>query len=179
MTKYLAILRGINVGGRRKILMADLKKLFEDLGFSEVSTYIQSGNVFFSSPKTDLLKLAGKIEQGIEDHYGFDVQVIVLSIDELGEAVEQNPFLKNPEADINKLHLTFLKEEPSAENRQALEKLEFPPDEFRIMGKRVYISCAGRYSDTKITNNMLEKKLKVPATTRNWKTTSKLWELSQ
>ncbi len=179
MEKHIAILRGINVGGKRKILMADLKALFRDLGFSDVETYIQSGNVLFT-PKTkggSGIELSKTIEKAISDKFGFDVPVIVRSITEIGRALGQNPFYKEKDIDIDRLHLTFLKEIPTEENRLKTENHDFKPDDFIINGKDIYVFCAGKYHQSKLTNNFFESHLKVPATTRNWKTVLKLMEL--
>lgn len=180
MSKKIAILRGINVGGRRKILMADLRLLFEKLGYSEVATYIQSGNVFFKSDKksTDI-EMATEIEQAISDKYDFEVPVIVKTAEEIAQAVKENPFYQGEEANIKPLHLTFLKESPSAENLAKTKTYDYPPDKFVIKDKSVFIFCEGKYHQSKLTNNFFEKKLKVAATTRNWKTVLKLLELSQ
>lgn len=179
MNKKIAILRGINVGGRRKILMADLRSLFEKLGFQEVQTYIQSGNALFhtDSPLTDI-ELATKIEQAISKQYEFEVPVIVIATDQIGKIAKKNPFLKNKETDITHLHLTFLKEKPSKENQSKTEEYNYEPDQFVIKDQAVFVYCEGKYHKSKLTNNFFEKKLKVAATTRNWKTVLKLVELS-
>ncbi len=177
MNKKVAILRGINVGGNRKILMADLKLLFEELGFSNIVTYIQSGNVLFNS-NTENELLADRIEQAIKANFGFDVPVIVRSANELKKAIEANPFY-DAEADVNKLHLTFLKEKPTAENLQHTVSYNYEPDKFVIDGKEVFIFCENKYHESKLTNIFFEKKLKVGATTRNWKTVLKLMALAQ
>ena len=114
MAKYISILRGINVGGNRKILMKDLKVLFERLGFSKVETYIQSGNVVFESRETDTHNLETKIQQAITETFGFNVPVIIRTADEWTESIVNNPFWKEKDADIDRLHLTCLKEVPSS-----------------------------------------------------------------
>lgn len=160
--------------------MADLRLLFEKLGYSEVATYIQSGNVFFHSEKksTDI-EMADEIEQAILEKYDFNVPVIVKSADEIIQAVKSNPFYQEEAVDIKALHLTFLKTLPSAENLAKTEAYDYPPDKFVIQDKSVFIYCEGKYHQSKLTNNFFEKKLKVAATTRNWKTVLKLLELSQ
>ena len=180
MSKKIAILRGINVGGKRKILMADLRQLFEKLGFSNIATYIQSGNVIFEATNrsTDI-EMATEIEKAILEEYGFVVPVIVKSKEEIVRAVEYNPFYQDKEADIKALHLTFLKESPSSENLAKTATYDYSPDKFVIKDKSVFIFCEGKYHKSKLTNNFFEKKLKVAATTRNWKTVLKLLELSQ
>ena len=178
MKKKIAILRGINVGGKRKILMADLKALFHVLGFSDIKTYIQSGNVIFSvTENADDLLIAFNIEQAIFQEFGFDVPVIIRDATELGRLVSKNPFLKE-DSDIKQLHVTFLNQLPSEEDLQQTQTYLFEPDQFSIDQKEVFIYCDGKYHQSKLTNNFFEQKLKVKATTRNWKTVLKLIELS-
>jgi uncharacterized protein (DUF1697 family) len=180
MNKKIAILRGINVGGKRKILMADLKVLFKGLGFENIATYIQSGNVIFDSNNNlSEIEIADKIEIAIKEKYDFDVPVIVTTHDFIQNAIHNNPFNKAAETDIKQLHLTFLQTEPTAENLAHLHTFNYEPDEFNINKKAVFIFCKGKYHQSKLTNNFFEKKLKVRATTRNWKTVLKLLELSQ
>lgn len=179
MTKYISILRGINVGGKRKILMADLKALYEQLGFTNITTYIQSGNVLFDVATKENSKQIGiKISKAIFDKYGFEVPVIIRTIDEIEKAIKNNPFLKNQAVDTANLHLTFLEDIPDISHHQKIIEIEFPADKFQIIGKDVFIACAGKYSDSKLTNAFFESKLKVAATTRNWQTVNKLMELA-
>jgi len=179
MSKKIAILRGINVGGKRKILMADLKLLFQNLGFSNISSYIQSGNVIFIDDNgLNDLDIAKQIEHAITAKYKFDVPVIIRSSKEIAKAVKKNSFYKKNAEDISQLHLTFLNEKPTKENLTKIESYNYEPDKFVIIGKEVFIFCAGKYHQSKLTNNFFEKKLKVSATTRNWKTVLKLVELS-
>ena len=179
MEKRIAILRGINVGGRRKVLMDDLKKLFLELDFSEISTYIQSGNVIFNDQSSrSNLELSNMIENAILKRYAFEIPVIVRTVSELIQAVSGNPFY-NEEEDIDRLYLTFLQEKPLEENRIKTEKYQYSPDEFVIRGKEVFIFCPGPYNKTKLSNSFFENKLKVKATTRNWKTVLKLIALSR
>lgn len=177
MNKQIAILRGINVGGRRKILMKDLKELFHHLGFINIQTYIQSGNVIFnSSGKTDNIKIATEIEKSILKAYNFQVPVIVLTALELHSAISENPF-SGKNIEIEKLHLTFLKEVPENDKLQNIQTFNLAPDKFEIKNKNAFICCSGKYSQSKLTNSFFESKLKVQATTRNWKTVLKLSEL--
>jgi uncharacterized protein (DUF1697 family) len=179
MSKYISILRGINVGGNRKILMADLKNLFEKLECTNIQTYIQSGNVIFDSgQKRSNADLEQKIQQSITENFGFDVPVIIRTAEELTESIANNPFWKEKDADIDRLHLTFLKELPSKEKLEKLKTLAFDPDKFEIIGKDAFIFCSAGYSDSKLTNQLFENKLGITATTRNWKTVIKLHELT-
>lgn len=180
MNKLIAILRGINVGGKRKIIMTDLKELFHGLGFENVVTYIQSGNVIFSD-KSDApdSEIARKIESAISNKYGFDVPVIIRSAAQLEQAVLRNKFYQQDKIDTAQLHLTFLQAIPNPENSLKLETIKHEPDKYMLDGENVYIVCEGKYHESKLTNNFFENILKVPATTRNWNTILKLWELSK
>ena len=179
MTKYISILRGINVGGNRKILMKDLKSLIEKQGFSRVETYIQSGNVVFESDqKLSTADLDVKIQQAITETFGFDVPVIVRTADEWAKSIGNNPFWKEKEADIDRLHLTCLKDVPSPELLDKIKLFQYLPDRYEIIGKDVFIFCAAGYGTSRLTNPFFESKLKVPATTRNWKTVIKLHEMT-
>jgi uncharacterized protein (DUF1697 family) len=179
MHQKIAILRGINVGGHRKILMVDLKKTFMNLGFTDIITYIQSGNVIFNiDGEISYIDLSEKIEKAISKKYGFDVPVIIRTADELENVISINPFLQEDEVNIDRLFLTFLKDKPLEENREKTESYDFSPDRFVIDDKHVFIFCEGKYHKTKLSNNFFESKLKTSATSRNWKTVLKLRELS-
>ena len=157
--------------------MADLKSLCEKLELKNVKTYIQSGNLIFNSsrPNSELEKT---LEEAIADNFGVDVPVIVRSAEELRTSIEKNPFYVK-DANINQLHLTFLKENPTKENAEKTLTFDHEPDKFKINDKDVFIYCEGKYHQSKLTNNFFEKKLNVGATTRNWKTILKLHELSK
>ena len=179
MTKYISILRGINVGGKRKILMADLRELYQFLGFENVITYIQSGNVIFESKKKNANTIfTKKIKDAIFEKYGFDVPVIIRSVEEIKNIIEFNPYLKKESVQIENLCVTFLSEVPAEENLEKINTYDFSPDEFQIIENNVFLFIGGSYHKSKLTNNFFEKKLKVSATTRNWKTVSKLLGLS-
>ena len=184
MSIYISILRGINVSGQKKILMADLKKLFEDLKFSNVVTYIQSGNVAFNTNKKQSnAALATQIEKAIAKQYSFEVPVIVRSAEEIAFVLNNNPFLKDAKKNkailLDKLHVTFLAEIPEQKNIDAISSFVFKSDEFYIINQEVYLYTPGGYGETKLSNIFFESKLKVKATTRNWNTVNKLVELSQ
>ena len=160
--------------------MADLRQLFEDLGFTEVATYIQSGNVLFNS---DNLKtpgeLASEIEQAIVSGYDFDVPAIIRTPNEINKLITHNPFAEESGIEVEKHHLTLLKDAPKAEELEKIKQYDFTPDKFIIKGKDVFVHHQGRYSDTKLGNTFFEKKLKVVATTRSLKTILKLVALAQ
>lgn len=157
--------------------MADLKATCERLGFDKVRTYIQSGNLIFTSDKRNP-ELENHLERAIMERFGFDVPVIVRDSEELQTSIDKNPFFDR-NADTGQLHLTFLKEEPAEENKEKILSSNYEPDQFEIDGKDIFIFCTGKYHKSKLTNDFFEKKLKTVATTRNWKTVLKLMELSK
>lgn len=176
--KYLAILRGINVSGQKKIRMADLKALFESINFQDVETYIQSGNVVFESNSKQISQLKLKIENSIEKSYNFYVPVEIRTKDDMKYIVDNCPF--NPvdmESDGTKVLVTFLSDQPSPENTLKIMEFVVPPEKLMIIEKEVYLYCPDGYGKTKLSNTFLEKKLGVVATTRNWKSICKFYEL--
>jgi uncharacterized protein (DUF1697 family) len=175
MTAYISLLRGINVSGLKKIRMEDLKALYEGLGFSEVTTYIQSGNIIFKTGfPVSISGLSKKIEKVLEGKYQFHVPVIIRTADDLRLILSANPFLNEGGIDRERLHITFLEKEPHPGNVNSILKTDFSPDRFRIIGKEVYLYCPGGYGSTRLSNTFFEKKLQVIATTRNWKTVGNL-----
>lgn len=178
MQKLIAVLRGINVGGKRKVLMLDLKEMFRKMEFKNIQTYIQSGNIIFdSSRKEDNVNLSDKIQKQVFNTFGFDVPVIIRNADEMRQALSNNPFPKKG-VEIERLYLTFLKEIPAKENLEKIKQYDYSPDQFELSGNNIFGFCSGKYSDSKYTNAFFESKLKVSATTRNWKTVIKLTELA-
>jgi uncharacterized protein (DUF1697 family) len=179
MNTYVAILRGINVGGKRMIKMDALKQLFANLGFSNVETYIQSGNVFFQCKKTSEEKLAATIAKEIEKIFAFDAPTIVKNVDELKQIIAKNPFVKDSKKQADFFHVTFLATTPAKANVDSIAKLNFADDAFAIIDKAVYLYCPNSYSNSKLTNGFFENKLKVIATTRNWKTCNELVSIAE
>ena len=178
---YIALLRGINVSGQKKILMSDLKTLFENLEFSNVKTYIQSGNVIFSSEETNTGEIAKKIEEKIKAQYGFDVPVLVLTGEEIKNALDNNPYLKEVEIletqNLARLYVTFLSEVSEQKHLDKIDASLYAPDRFTIIEKSIFLHVVNGYGETKLSNNFFESKLKVKATTRNWKTVQTLNQL--
>lgn len=179
MQTYISILRGINVSGQNSIKMANLKTLYEQLGFQSVTTYIQSGNVVFESSETDQEKLSEKIHLKIQSTFGYDIPVLVLAVDIWQRIVENNPFSNNESKDPAFLHVTFLATAPKLDNKEAICVKRIEGEEIQIVSEAVYLYCPNGYGRTKLNNNFLENKLKVKATTRNWKTTLKLLEIAK
>ena len=179
MITYISILRGINVSGQKLIKMDALRNLYDNLGFHNVSTYIQSGNVIFRSDDIDTHKLEQKIFRQIEKEFGFEVPVIVLSVDKLKYIIDNNPFLKDTNKDMAFLHVTFLSSKPDYYDPKVIEDKKQEGEDVFFTDDAVYLYCPNGYGRTKLTNNYLETKLKTGASTRNWKTMIELFKMSQ
>lgn len=173
MTVYVALLRGINVGGHRLIKMADLKQLFQGLGFEQVETYIQSGNVVFTATEAEGA-VRRRIEQQIEAVFGFTVPTAVRSAADFERIVALCPFAADALAEGDSLNVALLVEPPLQDGIEQVLATPGGPDECAIVGHEVYVLCRQGVRNTVYTNNFLEKKLGVPATMRNWQTITKL-----
>lgn len=175
MSTYIILLRGINVGGHKKIKMADLRQLLSAAAFEDVRSYVQSGNIVLSS-EASASAVQDKIAQIIDEHYGFKVPVFVLLVEDLLAAIQQQPFIDKEE---KRLHLTFLEQAPSPEIvKNSLPPKFDTPDEYQIIDKTVFLYCPNGYGRSKLTNDFWERKLQLNATTRNWKTANKLAEIA-
>jgi len=175
-TTYAALLRGINLGARNRVAMADLCRIMEELGAEDVSTYVQSGNVVLRSRLTPD-RLASAVEKGIREALGLDVPVLVRSGRQLRVLVKGNPFA-GPKVDVKTLHVTFLAAKPAAKRLSELRAESFDPDALELVRGDVCLSCPGGYGRTKLSNAFLERRLGVPATTRNWRTVTALADLT-
>lgn len=178
MTTYICILRGINVSGHKMIKMDALKELFSKLKYKNVRTYIQSGNVIFQFDKTETKQLEAQIAKQINIAFGFDVPVLVREAGEFKKVFENNPFVNKRKEDISKLHVTFLSEQPDKVKVEAISGGDYGRDEFIVTGNVIFLFCPDGYGNTKLNNNFFENKLKVTATTRNWKTITELITLA-
>lgn len=177
MIKYISILRGINVSGKRMIKMQALKEMYEGLGFKNVQTYIQSGNVLFESKESNLEGISKLIEEKILENFNFDVPVIIITQKEIEHCIQQNPFVKLEDIQLDKLHVTFLSTEPSADLVEKIKDFKYAADEFIVDSKLIYLYCPKNYGESKLSNNFFEGKLKVKATTRNWRTVNEIYKL--
>jgi len=174
--KCVALLRGINLGSTNKIKMADLMRLFADLGHGDVRTYLQSGNVVFSVG-ADPEKLVKPIEKAILDELGLTVTVLLRTGPDLTNVLETNPYLDRQD-DPTKLHVTFLAEAPNPGRASAVQVPVGESAEFTLTGLEVYLHCPDGYGRTKLNNAFFEKKLGVAATTRNWRTVVALHDMA-
>ncbi len=177
MKTYIALLRGINVSGQKKIIMADLRAYLEELGFQDIQTYIQSGNIIFKSENSSLKNLELLIKNKIQEKYGFEVPVIVVTSTAIKSAVKNNPFEKDETKDPKKFCVVFLQDKPLQENIEILSGYNYSPEEYVLANKIIYFYAANGAGNAKMTNTFFENKLKVRATSRNWRTTNKLLEM--
>ncbi|WP_340114323.1 DUF1697 domain-containing protein [Maribellus mangrovi] len=176
---YICILRGINVSGQKLIKMEKLRSSLSELGFCKVTTYIQSGNIVFQF-KEEASTLPGKmIGEKIQEDFGYDVPVLLLSINKLRNIVANNRFAGDPSKDIKYLHVTFLAQPPEQFDKEEIITRKAETEEIIFSDDAVYLFCPGGYGKTKLNNNFIESRLKVSATTRNWRTTLKLLDLAE
>jgi uncharacterized protein (DUF1697 family) len=176
MAKRIALLRGVNVGGKT-VKMDQLRLSCAVLGLKNVQTYVQSGNVIFESggPSAALVR---KLETRLLADFGLPVSVILRSAADLAKVLDTNPFLTEiPDIDRSKLHVTFLSQEPAPGGLEKLAAIKAAPDQMRASGLEIYLHCPSGYGGTKLSNNTIERALAVRATTRNWNTVNKLYEL--
>ena len=174
MGTYISILRGINLGGHNSIKMDALKELFAGIGAVNIQTYIQSGNVVYQCSDKNSAELSVLISDEIRRQFGFDVPTITMTFDELSHIIGSNPFVGDETKEPSFLHVTFLADKPLSENTAKIDTANYLPDELHLSEKTVYLCCSNGYGKTKLSNSFFERKLKVSATTRNWKTTNEL-----
>jgi uncharacterized protein (DUF1697 family) len=173
---YVALIRGINVGGHKRVAMEDLRTVFRSLGCDDVRTYVQSGNVLFRSPDTPA-HLVRAAEDRIEGTLGLDVAVLIRTKEQLARIVKGNPFLAAG-ADPAKLHVMFLAARPDSKRSRDVSGTSFDGEELHVQGLEIYLHYPGGYGRSKLSNAYLEKQLAVKATTRNWKTVTTLADLA-
>ncbi|MGA3024614.1 MAG: DUF1697 domain-containing protein [Bryobacteraceae bacterium] len=173
---FVALLRGINMGGKNKLPMKDLAAMFAEAGCAGVRTYIQSGNVVFEAAQGAAARLPGVIEKRIAQQFGYRIPVILRTAKELGDVVAGNPFLKTGAAPET-LHVMFLADRPGSGAIEALDPHRSPPDEFIVQGREVYLRLPLGVARSKLTNNYFDAKLATVSTGRNWRTVTTLLEL--
>lgn len=173
MTTYIALLRGINVGGNRKIRMADLSALLVEAGCGDVTTYIQSGNAVFTHPSRSPTKLTGDLEDRIAAAHGFDVPVVLRTAAEWVDVIARNPY---PDVEPTLLHACFFAGRPDAAALEKVDRAKFEPETFTVSGREIYLHLPNGMGRSKLTVGM--NKVLAPATARNWRTVEKLHELA-
>ena len=177
MNKYVALLRAVNVSGANKIRMAELKELFLEFGFSNPMTYLQSGNVVFSSSQNDTKLLEELISSKIKDHYGYDIEVFVLPKLSFLHVYSNNPFHNKVDLEVKKLCVVFLSSLPKIEEFDEINNNPSLEEKMTLDSRIIYMYCKNGFGKAKVTNNYLERKLKLNATTRNWNTVTNLQRL--
>lgn len=178
MARFVALLRSVNVAGHGRLAMNELRASIEGLGYKDVSTYIQTGNVLFSAAPRSDTAVAGAIEARLSEDFGDAPAVIVRTVAELARIGRSSPYAKAG-ADPGRHHVTFLATAPT---KKALAALDLPPsgrDELVVDGREVYVFTPDGYGGSKYTGTFLERRLGVVSTTRNWNTVSKLCELAR
>ena len=177
MTRHIALLRGINVGGHKKVPMADLRAALEDAGFEDVKTYVQSGNVALTAAEKSPAKVGRKVEQAIEKAFGFDVAVVVRSRAEIAALIEDDPLgdvATNPTYRI----VVFLADKLDRARLADVDPEQFAPEAFALRDYEIVMWAPGGQRDSKLVRTLTEKRSGVVGTARNWKTVLKLLDLA-
>jgi uncharacterized protein (DUF1697 family) len=178
MPTYIALLRGINVGGKKPIKMADLVTAFAALGYENIKAYVQSGNVVFDSEEKDPSKVVSEIETKLLRSFGTEIHVLLRTALEFAKMPGKNPFLDKPAGGLETLYVTFLSTSLEKVIAQSADLPKGKGEEFRIIGGEVFLYLPNGYGRTKLNNNLFENKLGCVATTRNWKTVMALVDLA-
>lgn len=174
---HIALLRGINVGGKNKLPMKDLAALFTEAGGKAVRTYIQSGNVLFDAPAKTASAVARQVAEAIQSRFGISAPIVIRSAAELAAAIGANPFLKAGAAESS-LHIGFLADMPNPAAVKGLDPARSPGDSFEIIGREIFLHVPNGVARTKLTNAWFDSKLGTVSTFRNWRTVLKLAETS-
>jgi uncharacterized protein (DUF1697 family) len=178
MPVYIAMLRGINIGPHKRMKMEKLRACCEGLGFADVKTYIQSGNVIFRAGKLSPAALSKKLRDCIVKDFGFSAEVISRSREEMKEIIDDNPFMKERSIDTSKLHVAFLSESASAAALKKLQELTLAPDRTHGSGKEIYFYFPNGVSGSSLWRHPLDRVLSLPVTMRNWKTVTTLYQMA-
>jgi len=177
MARYVALLRGINVGGNKKVPMAQLRQLLEGLGYTDVATLLQSGNAVFTAREKSPAKVVKQLEKAIAEEFGFEVSVILRTRDELAAAIKANP-LPGAEDAPSRFLVTFLSDVPEKKRVQEIDPKAYLPDEFRVLGREIYARFPNGIGNSKLATVLSKPWLGVTPTARNWSTVTKLLELA-
>ena len=177
MTTHLALLRGINVSGHNMIKMEALKTALENIGFQNVVTYIQSGNVFVDTNEENAPAVGFKIKQEVFKVFGHEVPIVVIAKTDLENCLKNNPFLKDKELDTKKLYVAFVSMSLRSDSINDLKMSQVKPDEAHIDESRIYIKYSVGAGKTRFDQKYIEKKLNVTATIRNWNTVTQLLKM--
>ena len=175
MNTFIALLRGINVGGHKKVPMAELRELLSNSGFENVQTYIQSGNVILESPDDNAQNIEDIIQNAIFDHFGFEIPILVKTRQDLKRIFDMCPF---PEKKKLKSYFTILHNRPNDDLVKIASEKVYEGEEYLIINDCIYYFCEKGYGQAKFNMNFFERKLKTASTSRNYRTMVKLLSLS-
>jgi uncharacterized protein (DUF1697 family) len=171
MQTYITFLRGINITGHNLIKMTDIAVIYKNLGFKDVETYIQSGNVIFSSAAgLNVQDISLKIEEAIHIGFSYDVPVLIRTIEEIRKLIIVNPFLTENLFEPSKMAVIFLNKKLSGTQIQKVKNIDYPPEKFKISGSEIFIYCPNGFGKAKLSTNFFEKKMGIIGTARNWNT---------
>ena len=179
MPTYIAMIRGINVGGHKRVKMDQLRAGCENLGFEDVKTYIQSGNIVFRAAKMSDVALAKKLADCITRDFGFSADVFTRTNQEMNRVIENNPLLREKGVDGSKLHVVFLAEKPAPASLKKLQELTLAPDRVRSLDREIYFYFPNGVSGSSLWKHPLDKVLRITGTMRNWNTVNKLYEMAR
>jgi uncharacterized protein (DUF1697 family) len=172
MARLIAFLRGINLGSKRRVPMADLRALMEEAGYTDVRTVLASGNVVFTGPKA---KAREKLEKALAERFGMSIDVVIRTMDELKAVVEADPFAEEVD-NPTRYFVAFLDAKPQAKRHQALAQQDFAPDKFEAHDREVYAWCPDGMQNSRLMKELGKPGLAGTATVRNWATVNKLLE---
>ncbi|MHB1160282.1 MAG: DUF1697 domain-containing protein [Chloroflexota bacterium] len=173
---YLALLRGVNVGGKNKLPMNDLVQLFVEIGCGDVRSYIQSGNVVFTADSQLAETVPARVTAAIAERFGYEVPILLRTAEQIRDVLSNNPFLRTGAAE-DTLHVLFLADSPAPHRIDALDPNRSRPDAFVVRGKEVYLWFPNGVAHTRLTNDYFDSKLATTSTGRNWRTVIKLFDL--
>jgi uncharacterized protein (DUF1697 family) len=176
---FISMLQGINVGGQKRLSMDVLREIYQGLGFTDVLTYAQSGNVIFSTSQQETTSLTEKIEAAIAQACGFSVRVFTRLPADMERILVGNPYVNGRNEDLSKLHVSFLYRPVEQSTWRVLTALQGIDDEFAPGKMEIFLFCPNGYGKTKLSNGFFERKLGVPVTTRNWNTVQALYKMAK
>jgi len=180
MQTIISLLRGVNMTGHNSLKMKDLLQLYNNLGFKNAETYIQSGNVVFKYPGIiNEQEISARIHGEIRSSFGYDIAVIIRTVDELNNIMTANPFLSEVNFDPSKMAVIFLTSEVTTIQKEKVAAIDYPPDKFYIKGREIYIFCPNGFGKTKLYTNFFENRMGVTGTARNWKSITAILQIAE
>jgi uncharacterized protein (DUF1697 family) len=178
MRTLISFLRGINMTGHNSLRMSDLRELYIKLGFTDAETYIQSGNVIFSSDEF-VRDISLKIENAILERFSYKIPVMVRTVQEIKDLFSGNPYINEEKFDPSKMAVLFLHEKPVSSQLDKVKNINYPPDRFEIKDREIFIYCPNGFGRTKLYTNFFENKMGVVGTARNWKSITTILDLAE